>query len=141
MNYDGDVMLRHTEDGGSITITLGQPEMETGLWTAVYVSMFTTPGWWGNIVAGENEDIGSECEELERHPLTNKTRLDYEVSVRNALAWIVSAGIAKAVTVEASIIGINALAVTILIEEPDGNVETLRYKVNWQGQRAALGVS
>ena len=78
---------------------------------------------------------------MERRTLVNRTRQDYEEAARKALAWMVSSGVAKTVTVEAVITGINSLELAVRIEEPDGTVTTPRYRVNWQGQRAALGVS
>jgi phage gp46-like protein len=139
--YDGDVALTHTADGGAITFRAGQPDMEQGLFTAVYISLETEPGWWGNSLASPEEQIGSGCPAVERGPLTNKARLDYEEAARQALAWMIFSGLAKTVTVEAAIIGINALGVVVTIEEPDETPLTYKYRVNWQEQRAALGVS
>lgn len=141
MRYDGDVQIVHTADGGAITFRSGQPDMEQGLATAVYISLFTEPGWWGNALAPTEEQIGSDCPALESRPLVNKTRQDFEEGARQALAWMVTAGVAKAVSAEAAIVGINRLDLAARIEEPDGTVTNLRYRVNWQGQRAALGVS
>ena len=59
--YDGDIQIVHTDDGGAITFSSGQPDMEQGLATAVYISLFTEPGWWGNAVSSPDEQIGSEC--------------------------------------------------------------------------------
>jgi phage gp46-like protein len=139
-SYDGDVRVEHSPDGGLITFVAGQPIMDQGLSTAVYLSLWTAPGWWGNAVAGEYEDMGSDCEALELRPLTNKTRLDYEESARKALAWMVFSKVAKSVTVEAVISNINVLSVAIAIEEPDGIISNLKYKINWQGQRALMEV-
>ena len=138
--YDGDVAITHTEDGGAITFRAGQPDMEQGLATAVYISLFTETGWWGNALAVPEEQIGSDLPALEAKPLTNRTRLDAEEAARKALEWMVEQGVAKSVTVAASIIGINALGLVVTLVEPDGTTaQTLRYRVNWQGQRAALG--
>jgi phage gp46-like protein len=142
--YDGDVKVVQTLDGGAITFRSGQPDMEGGLSTAVYLSLWTEPGWWGNSLATTPEEkIGEEdsLEELESEPLTNKVRQDYEERARKRLAWMVSSGVAKTVTVAAAILSSIALGLTVTIEEPDGSTGTLRYKVNWQGQRAALGVA
>jgi len=139
--YDGDVQIVHSLDGGAITFRSGQPDMEQGLSTAVYISLFTESGWWGNALAEDDGQIGSELEALEMQPLTNKVRQDYEEGARKALAWMVSSGLAKMVTVEAVILSQIALELTVTIVEPDGTATTERYRVNWQGQRAALGVT
>jgi len=138
MNFDGDVKLRTTEDGGAITFSSGQPEMECGLSTAIYISLATRLGWWGNSVSTVAERIGCECEELEDRALNNKVRLDMEEAARQALKWMVDEGIAASVTVEVSILSPIVLGMEITIAEPSGDPTTLRYKINWQGQRAAL---
>ncbi len=139
--YDGDVAVRPSLDGGEITIEGGQPEMEQGLSTTVYISLGTDLGWWGNALAAEHEEIGSGSEALEMEPLSNRVRLDYEEAARQALAWMVDAGIAKSVRVEATILSSIAMGLTVTIEEPDGSTATSRYRVNWTAQRAALGVT
>jgi phage gp46-like protein len=139
--YDGDVAVRPSLDGGEITIEGGQPLMEHGLSTAVYLSLWTDLGWWGNALAGEHEEIGSGCEALENEPLSNKVRMDYEEAARQALAWMKDSGIAESVKVEAAILTPTALELTVTIEEPHGAASTSRYRTNWQAQREALGVT
>jgi hypothetical protein len=48
--YYGDIRIDH--DG--ITWVNGQPKMDAGLWTAVYLSLFTDLGWWADPDAGSN---------------------------------------------------------------------------------------
>jgi phage gp46-like protein len=141
--FDGDIAVRPSLDGGAITIRAGQPDMEQGLSTAVYLSLYTEPGWWGNSILLPEQRLGEEdsLEELESEPLSNKVRQDYEERARKRLAWMVSSGAAKTVTCAAVILSQFALQLTVTIEEPDGTTSAPRYKVNWQGQRAALGVS
>ncbi len=137
--YDGDVAVRHSLDDGTVTIESGQPVMEQGLSTAVYLSLWTDFGWWGNALASDPEQIGSSCGALENEPLTNRVRLDFEEAARQALAWMVTSGVARSVRVEAAILSPIVLGLTVVIEEPDGTTATSRYRVNWAGQRAALG--
>jgi phage gp46-like protein len=142
MRYDGDVQVVHSLDGGAITFRSGQPDMEGGLSTAVYLSLWTEPGWWPIPLMPVEERIEEDSlEELEIEPLTNKVRQDYEERARKRLAWMVTQGVAKSVTVAASILSQIALGLDVTIEEPDGTTGNLRYRVNWKGQRAALGVN
>lgn len=140
--YDGDIQVVHSLDGGAITFISGQPVMEPGLSTAVYLSLWTEPGYWASPLMTAEERIEEDSlEELEAEPLTNKVRQDYEERARKRLAWLVAQGVAKSVTVAASILSQIALGLDVTIEEPDGTSGVLRYRINWQGQRAALGVT
>lgn len=130
--YDGDVQLLPQPDGGEVTWRNGQPVMDAGLMTAVYISLYTTLGWWGGSA------IGSTLEALEDGPLSNSVRLEFEQAIRSALAWLISDGIATAVDVESEIQGPGMLAVAITITEPDGSVSTYRYRPTWAATKEGL---
>jgi len=135
-DYDGDVRLSHTADGGDIEFSFGQPVMDRGLWTAGYISLFTDSGWWGNAVSDEPEKIGCEIGSLSEGTLSNQTRLDIAEEARSALEWMVEQGIAKSVEVEAEIVNPVTLAILVTVTEPDGNVQDLRYLTNWEAMRS-----
>lgn len=139
MTYDGDVRVTNTEDGGEIIFERGQPEMDAGLETAVYLSLFSSPGWWGNAISEKAAQLGSDLESIQSRTLSNQTRLDAEEYARKALAWMVSEGVAASVRVVASIPRADLLGLTITIEQPSGSVVTLRYQINWAAQRARAG--
>jgi phage gp46-like protein len=136
--FDGDVRLSLSEDGGSITIWGGQPDMDGGLSTAVHISLFTDSGWWGNGISREGEDIGSDFEASLRSPLTNQARLDVEEAARQALRWLTDSGIAEAVEVSATIPAVNMLALAVRITEPAKAPTLFRYAVNWQNQHITM---
>ncbi|KKK70653.1 hypothetical protein LCGC14_2921800, partial [marine sediment metagenome] len=77
MNYDGDVKLFPTEDGGNITIKNGQPYMDDGLETTAYISLFSGD-YWGNAISERDEKCESKLETLFSRTLTNQARLDAE---------------------------------------------------------------
>lgn len=130
MTYDGDPKLYNSGDGADISIVAGQPIMDEGLENAVELSLFTSPGWWGNSVSEPDEQYGSELGDVMRRTLTNQTRLDAAARARTALAWLVSSGVAKSVSVTASIPQVGMLGLVISIEQPD-RTTTIRYQVNW----------
>ena len=140
MTYDGDVRVTNSEDGGEIIFERGQPEMDEGLETAVYLSMFSSPGWWGNAISEKAAQLGSDLESIQSRTLSNQTRLDAEEYARQALAWMVSEGVAKSVTVAGSIPRADILGLVVTIEQPNGTVVTLRYQVNWSAQSVRAGV-
>jgi len=140
MTFDGDVRVVNSEDGGEITFEHGQPLMDEGLETAVYLSLFSSPGWWGNSLSTQGEQLGCTLEDLRNGTLSNKVRLDAEETCRKALAWLVSEGVADSVTIVASIPRADLLGLVITIKQPATGQATLRYAVNWKAQRVRAGV-
>lgn len=140
MEYEGDPKLYETGAGPFLSIDGGQPEMNEGLENAVYLSIFTEAGYWGNAIADTPEKFTSKFGEVYRRTLNNQTRLDAEKYADAALAWIVSSGIAKSVTVSASIpdVGILGLAVTI---EQQNKKTTFRYQINWATMAVRVGAA
>ena len=140
MICNGDVRLISTEDGGEIEIVSGQPLMDQGLETAVYISIFSGPDWWGNAISEPDEKVESEIENLYSSTLSNKTRLDAEEYVRKALAWMIRSGIAKKIEVSATLPAPGILGLDILITQPGDTVINLRYQINWSAQRQRMGL-
>ena len=140
MNYDGDVKLFPTEDGGNITIKNGQPYMDDGLETAAYISLFSGD-YWGNSISERDEKCESKLETLFTRTLTNQARLDAEEYALQALAWMKRQGIAKEIEAEASIPRTGMLGLVVKITQPDGTIAELRYQINWENQRINMGVA
>ena len=134
--YDGDVKMYHDHDGGYIVLDHGQPDMDEGLATAIYISIFAGP-YWGNTASTPDEKLAADIQEVMARPLTNQSRLDMEEKVRQALQWMVDAGISSEITVEAIISAPSVLEISITVAE-GGNVT---YKINWQRQQAATEAS
>jgi phage gp46-like protein len=131
---DGDIRLTPTADGGDITWTNGQPDMDQGIETAVYLSLFSGPDWWGNAIAGQYERAESALEALLSRTLTVQTMLDAEEAARQALAWMVPAGVAAKVAVSASLPALGWLALQVTVTQPAGDEVTTRYAINWAAQ-------
>lgn len=134
--YSGDFRLSHTEDGGDIRFVAGQPAMDAGLETAAYISLFSERRWLGDT------DFGSDLESILRAPLTSKTLNAASDEARRALAWLVSDGIASAVEVTATALGVDSIQLSIVVTEPDETTAaTSRYRLNWDAERAHLEVN
>jgi phage gp46-like protein len=133
MNYYGDVKIYHTDDGGKLIFHGGQPDMDGGLWTSVYLSLFTDRGWWGDPAIGSNLGL------LDDSTLTNATRINAIEEAKRALAWLKDKGIASDIEVDAEIPGAGMLALLITISEPGKmKTENRRYEIPWRNQREAL---
>lgn len=139
--YDGDLFIYPTADGGDIDVQSGQPDMDAGLWTAVYLSLFSAAGWWGNAIAAPGEQAESTLDDAMEGLLTPALRQDIEEAARKALAWMVAAGIAASVTVAATIPSATRLDLTVTVEQPNADPTTYRFALNWAAQRVAMGVS
>lgn len=137
--YDGDLLIYPTDDGGDINVVGGQPDMDAGLWTAVYLSLFTGD-WWGNALSDAAARYAASVEDSIRTD-SNADRLNVQEAARRALQWLVDDGIAESITVDATIPSGGRLNLTITVQEPAGDPAVLRYEINWAGQRAAMGVS
>jgi phage gp46-like protein len=140
MTYDGDPKLYETGAGADLSITEGQPVMDAGLENAVYLSIFGGSSWWGNAISRGAEKFTSQFESVNRRTLTNATRLDAEQYAKDALAWLVTEGVAKRVTVAASMPGVGLLGLAITIEQPDRAI-TVRYSINWATFSVQAGVA
>ena len=140
MNYDGDVKLYPTEDGGQITLKNGQPYMDDGLETAAYISLFSGD-YWGNSISERDEKCESKLETLFTRTLTNQARLDAEEYALQALAWMKRQGIAAKIEAEASIPRTGMLGLVVKITQPDGTIAELRYQINWANQKISMGVA
>ncbi len=140
MNYDGDVKLIPTEDGGQITIEKGQTIMDDGLETAAYISLFSGD-YWGNAISERDEKTESELETLFSQTLTNQVRLDAEEYALQALEWMKRQGIAAKIEAEGSIPRTGFLGLVVRIYQPDDTVAELRYQINWTNQQISMGAA
>jgi phage gp46-like protein len=126
--------------------------------TAVLLSLFTDAaadpddvipdgtsdprGWWGD--AFEDAPIGSKLWLLDRSKKTEDVRQAAKNHIDDALAWLVTAGIAASV---ATTVQWQAgadpsqgfLAAAILITEPDGRVTPFNYQWAWGALASGSG--
>jgi phage gp46-like protein len=124
-----DVLLRQTNDGGSITVENGLTLLSEGLEVAAYLSLFggneedpgdadTTLQFWGNLVEPNQSAMDrSETQYLVRSlPSVPSNLRRIEQAAERDLAWMVETGTATEVTAEAYIPELNRVGLTITIE-------------------------
>ena len=97
--FQGDPAVKITPDGADMVFKGGQPILDQGLENAVLISLFTLPGFWGNSVFTEAEQIGSEYQ-VPRTVVDIETIDDINRSAEDALEWMTDTGIASSVDVE-----------------------------------------
>lgn len=138
MNQQGDVKLFQTNDDGDILVEGGFVAMDGGLNTAAFLSLFggneDGSTWWGNLTETQPErQYTSETQTLLRAlPAIPDNLRRLELAAGRDLAWMISAGVARSVSVVATMPGINRVKLTIDISTGETGAETLEYIENWK---------
>lgn len=128
-----DMLLKPDSYGiGDISIAGGEPTLDLGLETAVFISLFTDAradgkgGWWGD--SGEAYPLGSRLWTLERAKTTQENIQAAKTYVKECLKWLVDEGIAFAVDVDVQRLGMSELRITVEITGPSG---ASKYTYTW----------
>lgn len=128
-----DVALVPTGETLDLVVEGGDLRPESGLRTAVLISLFSDGlaeaddelpdsgsdrrGWWAAQVleADRGDFFGSRLWLLERSKLRNETLVAAEEYAREALAWLVRAGIAERVDVTATRLDVSTLLLEVRV--------------------------
>jgi len=136
--FQGDPKLILTENGSDLVFNAGQPVMDQGFENAAFISLFTEPGWCGNVLfQDENQKIGSDYEFNGREPVTLTNLNNLRDSAEKALAWMITEKIATRIQANTANPTGQLRVTEILIEPPGQDVETLlltKYGENWINQ-------
>lgn len=138
------------EDYGADLSLLGVDlATDDGLRTAVIMSLFTDAraraddplpddearrGWWGDSLDAQGEPhIGSRLWLLSREKQLAKVLERARGYVEEALAWLVTDGVAKSVTVTVEIVRTGVLGFGVLIDRPAG--PSRRFDLVWSATK------
>ena len=127
----GDPRLILSANGSRLQFVGGQPLMDRGLENLALISLFTAPGWAGNLLL--DSPIGSKFEEATNQPITLQSLND----IRDAAEKALSDEAFGDVTVEVRNPAGHRLDVYILIKPPGSNPQQLRltrHSENWSFQ-------
>lgn len=136
----GDVLLQQTPDDGDINVTSGLVEMDGGLRSAAYISLFggneddsaadkDPHNWWGNI--GQRRQIRSETQHLlQTIPPSSSNLLRIEDAVKRDLSWLKADGVATSVTASVTIPEYGHVKIMIAIDNQD-----LEFVDNWSATK------
>ena len=137
----GDIFLFPILEGtGDIKIQNGEPIMDQGFETAVYISLEGGTGkvkdYFGNQYLDEDQQIVSKSADFrEGAPLTSNSILTHDELAAQDLEWMKNVGIADDVDVETSIIGKNRIEVAVDILKDGDKVALSPFQLNWKAQR------
>lgn len=133
-----DLALNATDDGGEVSLNeRGDFILDNGLFTAVYISLFSSP-FWGNSILAKGHRTESEFMELFKNPIVSSTRNKAIRIAEKALSWLVSFGIAQEVIIDAEIKSVSELRILVKVIQPDENIESYSFGLNWEGQKVKL---
>lgn len=128
-----DLYLKPTESGGEIEFDSRNDFVLTdGLYTACYLSLFSSP-YWGNVTQFGNSSFVSQINKLFENPINSSTRNKAIRYTQEALQWLIDYNIASEIQVDVEIQNIYNIIIKVIVIEPDGNNQELGYSLNWRG--------
>jgi phage gp46-like protein len=144
-DFEGDVLLVETPDGGDFIIQDGLIMADTNYSTAIYLSLFggdkddsgvvkTNKTWWGNTLRGmkKNEKLISRFQYIIRSmPLTVKNIKNAEAAAVLDLAWMVEEGLADKVEASGSTKGKNRFHLEINLIKSGTSIFDYSFNTIW----------
>jgi len=125
-----DIRLIDTKQGGEITVNGGTPDIDNGLNTSVYISLFTENNWWGG-------EIGSRAYLIKKNNQDNRNKL--KNFIQESLQWLIDDGVAEKINISLSLILSNQVGYDIIIKQPELSEEVIyKFSLNWENQAASL---
>ena len=148
-DFQGDVLLISTEDGGDIIEENGIIQGTAGFETAAFLSLFggneeddateatKRKQYWGNLTDPDNPErwLQSRTQALITGiPATPGNLIKITEAAQLDLAWFKSEEIADTIDITATIPSRNRLQLEIIILKDQTKLADLRFEVNWLGQ-------
>jgi phage gp46-like protein len=133
--YEGDPKMTLDEEGSALTFRGGQPVMDGGIENAIFISLFTKPGWSGNfLIQDPNKQVGSNFENTLEQSITVSSLNEMRDGAEKALKWMVDSGLTSRVTAAVTNPSSNRVQVVILVEYPGKDLDAflaLKNSQNW----------
>lgn len=130
-----DILFIEQGDGGEILFYGGDIATDKGLFTAVYVSLFTGNTFFNQLLSVP-ERYDTEFIESLQQPITLNALRNIETKAVANLAWLINDGGVATIDVEASSAMVNTIEIEITLTEPDGSLN--RYIFSWDSERSGL---
>jgi phage gp46-like protein len=130
----GDLYLYDTENGGEISIRNGEPVMDGGMESAVYLSLFGSDNsehWMNEYLIGSEKVEGRFFSFIKGTGKTADTMKRAQKIAEMDLLWFVKDGIADEVTVDLSSINTIHILLTVNIMKDKNTLHNSKYELNW----------
>ena len=135
--FQGEPAVTLKNGGASMQYISGQPVMDQGLENTTQISLFTKPGWWGNVLFSDpNKKIGSTFQEI-RPIIDIQTINDYTDAADDALSWMKKVKLASKIDIEVTNPYNDQIRTKIIITPPGQNINELLFTsngLNWIAQ-------
>jgi phage gp46-like protein len=96
--FQGDPRIFVDEDGAYLGFVGGQPVMDRGIENYILISLFTRPGWAGNIFL--SEPIGSDYLDALNNSINRTMLINVENAAERALQPMKDNGLASEIVIE-----------------------------------------
>lgn len=144
--FEGDVLLSDSNDGGQITVVNGLVMPDRGFATAIYLSLFggcvedegkvdNDSTWWGNRLNGTREDekMVSRFQAFIRSvPLTSKNLTLATEYVIQDCEWMRDIGICDDIEAYINAINNNQIRIEVVLTKSGTLIEKGNYTANWE---------
>jgi len=127
-----DILILEKGDGGEVLFHGGDIATDDGLFTAVYVSLFTGETFY-NPLLPVSERYSRDLIDSLNEPITSESLRVVESKTENVLQWMLDEGVASSVEVSASSTEYNRINIEISITEPDENNN--KFVLVWDAER------
>jgi phage gp46-like protein len=148
MNYEGDILIHSTEDGGEINFNSGILEMTKGFESMIYLLLFggnigddgtkatENKEWWGNKTEPNNPErkIHSRLQNLIHGiPATPANLKKLEQAIIQDLSLLTTEKIADKIETDLSIPRKNWLDIKIIVWKDEKKLYETSFEINWKG--------
>jgi phage gp46-like protein len=132
----GDILIYNTLDGGEISVKNGEPVMDGGMESAVYLSLFEHDGTshWMN----EYNDLplgGKFIKFIQGKPKNVSNILKAEDLAKQDLQWMLNDGIAQKINTSIVSTTRNGILLTVEILANHDIISLNEYEINWSFQK------
>jgi phage gp46-like protein len=138
----GDILLFQTNDGGEIKSVNGEPEMDGGMESAVYISIFGSDGkaHWMEEYQEENEKTRSEFINFIEGNQKTLANINRAASLlEKDLDWFKSSGIVDIIDISFEDVNVNRSKVIIEMQKNGETVSDTEFEINWIFQKENPG--
>lgn len=136
-NRQGDLGLYNTLNGGTIKIQNGEPLMDQGLETAVYISLEGAgeKPWFANEYLTESEKITSQFAKFRQsRELSSGVIVASEDLIKKDLQWLINDKATTSINPTMRIIGRNRVEIVIDVTIDGKTFQLSPFQLNWKAQ-------
>ncbi len=131
---EGDIAIFQVDSGGTIQVLNGEPEMDGGLESAVYLSLFgnDSSDYWANEYFTEDQKLtGFFIGFMLANPKTIATLNQAEEFALQDLQWFINSGIADTVDVTITSPSRQRIDLTVELKIDGDTLFQNTFQVNW----------